>query len=97
MALMARQKQVRHEWWFLDPSLSLTLTGELIALMGPSGSGKSTLLNVLARRNVAAAQIEGSILVNGTNPSLTAFRRLSSYVEQGKSLIRSFRALSTKK
>jgi ABC-type multidrug transport system ATPase subunit len=52
--------------------------------MGPSGSGKSTLLNVLARRNVAAAQIEGSILVNGTNPSLTTFRRLSSYVEQGR-------------
>jgi ABC-type multidrug transport system ATPase subunit len=62
----------------------LTRIGELIALMGPSGSGKSTLLNVLARRNVAAAQIEGSILVNGTNPSLTAFRRISSYVEQGK-------------
>jgi ABC-type multidrug transport system ATPase subunit len=61
----------------------LTRIGELVALMGPSGSGKSTLLNVLARRNVAAAQIEGSILVNGTNPSLTAFRRISSYVEQG--------------
>jgi ABC-type multidrug transport system ATPase subunit len=54
--------------------------------MGPSGSGKSTLLNVLARRNVAAAAIEGSILINGTNPSLTAFRRLTSYVEQGRSL-----------
>ena len=62
----------------------LTRIGELVALMGPSGSGKSTLLNVLARRNVAAAQIEGSILVNGTNPSLTAFRRISSYVEQGR-------------
>jgi len=54
--------------------------------MGPSGSGKSTLLNVLARRDVAAATIEGSILVNGTDPSITAFRRISSYVEQGKSV-----------
>lgn len=54
--------------------------------MGPSGSGKSTLLNVLARRNVTAASIEGSVLINGTNPSLTAFRRLTSYVEQGRSL-----------
>jgi ABC-type multidrug transport system ATPase subunit len=59
--------------------------------MGPSGSGKSTLLNVLARRNVAAATIEGSILVNSTNPSLTTFRRLSSYVEQGWSLNSSYR------
>lgn len=59
-------------------------TGELCALMGPSGSGKSTLLNVLARRPVSSgATIEGSVLVNGSNPSLTSFRKLSSYVEQG--------------
>lgn len=62
--------------------------GELCALMGPSGSGKSTLLNVLARRTLPSGTVvEGSILVNGTNPSLTSFRRLSSYVEQGNCLL----------
>jgi ABC-type multidrug transport system ATPase subunit len=55
--------------------------------MGPSGSGKSTLLNVLARRGVSSgATIEGSVLVNGTSPPLTSFRKLSSYVEQGNCL-----------
>jgi ABC-type multidrug transport system ATPase subunit len=64
--------------------------------MGPSGSGKSTLLNVLARRNTApGARVEGTVLVNGTYPSLTSFRKLSSYVEQDDSLIGSLTVRET--
>jgi ABC-type multidrug transport system ATPase subunit len=83
MALMARSTQVREELRKLN--FLIPCAGELCALMGPSGSGKSTLLNVLARRGVSSgATIEGSVMVNGSNPSLTSFRKLTSYVEQGK-------------
>jgi ABC-type multidrug transport system ATPase subunit len=64
--------------------------------MGPSGCGKTTLLNVLARRDVSAgAKVEGSASVNGNNPSLGAFRRLSSYVEQEDALIGSLTVRET--
>jgi ABC-type multidrug transport system ATPase subunit len=64
--------------------------------MGPSGCGKTTLLNVLARREAASgAKIEGSASVNGTNPSLATFRRLSSYVEQDDALIGSLTVRET--
>jgi ABC-type multidrug transport system ATPase subunit len=70
--------------------------GELCALLGPSGSGKSTLLNVLAQRSMpSGVTIEGSVMVNGTNPSLTAFRQLSSYVEQDDALIGSLTVRET--
>jgi len=70
--------------------------GEVCALLGPSGSGKSTLLNVLARRTVSSgAKIEGSVLVNGANPSLPSFRQLSSYVEQDDALIGSLTVRET--
>lgn len=70
--------------------------GELCALLGPSGSGKSTLLNVLAQRTISSgAAIEGSVLVNGASPSLTAFRQLSSYVEQDDALIGSLTVRET--
>lgn len=71
-------------------------TGELCALLGPSGSGKSTLLNVLAQRTLpSGVAIEGSVLVNGASPSLTAFRQLSSYVEQDDALIGSLTVRET--
>ncbi|PMD35505.1 ABC-2 type transporter family protein [Hyaloscypha variabilis F] len=70
--------------------------GEMCALMGPSGCGKTTLLNVLARRDVSSeAKIDGSASVNGNNPSLGAFRRLSSYVEQDDALIGSLTVRET--
>ncbi|KAH0534117.1 hypothetical protein FGG08_007291 [Glutinoglossum americanum] len=69
---------------------------ELLALMGPSGSGKTTLLNALARREAAAgSKVEGSMLVDGTSPSLGEFRRLSSYVEQEDALIGSLTVWET--
>lgn len=59
-----------------------------MALMGPSGCGKTTLLNVLAHRHASAAtSIDGSITVNGTKPSLLAFRKSTCYVEQEVALI----------
>lgn len=69
--------------------------GELCALMGPSGCGKTTLLNVLARRDVAADKVEGVHLVNGTDPSLASFQKLSSYVEQDDALIGSLTVRET--
>ena len=64
--------------------------------MGPSGCGKTSLLNVLAHRDAAAgARVEGSILVNGNSPSIGAFRRLSSYVEQEDALIGSLTVRET--
>jgi ABC-type sulfate/molybdate transport systems ATPase subunit len=74
----------------------LTIAGEICAIMGPSGCGKTTLLNVLARREVApGAEIEGVSLVNGTEPSLNTFRKISSYVEQDDALIGSLTVRET--
>jgi ABC-type multidrug transport system ATPase subunit len=56
--------------------------------MGPSGCGKTTLLNVLARRDASTgAKVEGVSLVNGTNPSTSAFQEMTCYVEQEDALI----------
>jgi ABC-type multidrug transport system ATPase subunit len=64
--------------------------------MGPSGCGKTTLLNVLAHRDAAAgATVEGQTLVNGNNPSIGVFRRLSGYVEQEDALIGSLTVRET--
>lgn len=64
--------------------------------MGPSGCGKTSLLDILAHRSsIPKAKVEGTILVNGTTPSLAAFRQSSSYVEQEDSLIGSLTARET--
>jgi ABC-type multidrug transport system ATPase subunit len=74
----------------------ITNPGEICALMGPSGCGKTTLLNVLARREISSAEkIDGTTVVNGKNPSLGAFRRLTSYVEQEDALIGSLTVRET--
>jgi ABC-type multidrug transport system ATPase subunit len=64
--------------------------------MGPSGCGKTTLLNVLAHRDAASrAKVKGATLVNGQNPSITAFRDINSYVEQEDALIGSLTVKET--
>jgi ABC-type multidrug transport system ATPase subunit len=71
-------------------------TGEICALMGPSGCGKTTLLNVLAHRDAATgATVEGLTSINGSVPSLAAFRKISSYVEQEDALIGSLTVRET--
>jgi ABC-type multidrug transport system ATPase subunit len=63
-------------------------SGEMLALMGPSGCGKTSLLNVLARRDAAVgAKVEGTVLINGNVASTSAFREMTSYVEQEDALI----------
>ncbi|KFY93788.1 hypothetical protein V500_03528, partial [Pseudogymnoascus sp. VKM F-4518 (FW-2643)] len=52
-----------------------------------AGSGKTTLLNVLARRPSKYRSIDGSILVNGSSVSQSAFRKISCFVEQQDALI----------
>jgi ABC-type multidrug transport system ATPase subunit len=64
--------------------------------MGPSGCGKTTLLNVLARRDATGGgKVDGATLVNGNNPSLSAFREMTSYVEQDDALIGSLTVKET--
>jgi ABC-type multidrug transport system ATPase subunit len=43
----------------------------------------------------SGAKIDGSAVVNGNNPSLGAFRRLTSYVEQDDALIGSLTVRET--
>ncbi|KFZ23174.1 hypothetical protein V502_02345, partial [Pseudogymnoascus sp. VKM F-4520 (FW-2644)] len=52
-----------------------------------AGSGKTTLLNVLARRPTKYRSIDGSIFVNGSSVSQSAFRQISCFVEQQDALV----------
>lgn len=63
--------------------------------MGPSGSGKTTLLNTLARRSTGSGSTTGSVFTNGTHLSKSAFRDISSYVEQEDALIGSLTVRET--
>eukprot|EP00339_Tiarina_fusa_P022297 CAMPEP_0117025940 /NCGR_PEP_ID=MMETSP0472-20121206/19112_1 /TAXON_ID=693140 ORGANISM="Tiarina fusus, Strain LIS" /NCGR_SAMPLE_ID=MMETSP0472 /ASSEMBLY_ACC=CAM_ASM_000603 /LENGTH=674 /DNA_ID=CAMNT_0004732795 /DNA_START=65 /DNA_END=2089 /DNA_ORIENTATION=- len=60
--------------------------GKLTALMGPSGSGKSTLLDTLAGRK-NSGNIDGQVLYNGTEPTLSDHRFTVGYVEQFDTLV----------
>ena len=63
--------------------------------MGPSGSGKTTLLNTLARRGTASGSTTGTVLTGGTYLSQSAFREVTSYVEQEDALIGSLTVRET--
>ena len=63
--------------------------------MGPSGSGKTTLLNVLASRAAGAANVEGTVLVNGVEPSGSTFRKITCFVEQEDALVGSLTVRET--
>jgi ABC-type multidrug transport system ATPase subunit len=64
-----------------------------MALMGPSGSGKTTLLNTLAQRQTAS--VEGRVMINGKQQSLSTHRTMSAYVEQEDTLIGSMTTRET--
>jgi ABC-type multidrug transport system ATPase subunit len=56
--------------------------------MGPSGCGKTTLLNVLANRvATSSAKVIKKLYINGLEPRLEEFRKLSVYVEQEDALL----------
>jgi ABC-type multidrug transport system ATPase subunit len=56
--------------------------------MGPSGCEKTTLLNVLAHREATAkASVTQKLYINGAEPSLDSFRKISAYVEQDEALL----------
>ncbi|KAK2589977.1 hypothetical protein QQS21_012342 [Conoideocrella luteorostrata] len=71
----------------VDDAAGVVQAGEICALMGPSGCGKTTLLNVLARRPTHARDVQARLLVNGTELSESAFRRITCFVEQEDALI----------
>ncbi|XP_065339808.1 ATP-binding cassette sub-family G member 1-like isoform X1 [Cloeon dipterum] len=56
------------------------LPGSLVAIMGPSGAGKSSLLDILTGYKVTG--VNGSILSDRQPRVLSAFRRLSCYIQQ---------------
>ncbi|PNF38654.1 ATP-binding cassette sub-family G member 1 [Cryptotermes secundus] len=53
---------------------------QLIAIMGPSGAGKSTLLDVLSGYRITG--VTGSVILDGEERNMDAFRRLSCYITQ---------------
>ena len=63
--------------------------------MGPSGSGKTTLLNTLARRGTDSGTTTGTVLTGGTHLPQSAFRKVTSYVEQEDALIGSLTVRET--
>ncbi|PQE30924.1 ABC transporter protein [Rutstroemia sp. NJR-2017a WRK4] len=96
VTVTVKDNETKHPKAILDGVSGIVEAGELCALMGPSGCGKTTLLNVLAHRNAASkATVAGSTLVNGTNSSSSAFRAISSYVEQEDALIGSLTVQET--
>ncbi|MCD8101049.1 MAG: ABC transporter ATP-binding protein [Alistipes sp.] len=50
--------------------------GEFVSIMGPSGCGKSTLLNLVGLLDVPS---EGKIIINGTEASSMADRKMASF------------------
>jgi len=60
--------------------------GELVAIMGPSGGGKTTFIDILAGRK-NTGQVEGNILMNGSQIGAGKFSRLTGYVMQDEKLL----------
>lgn len=96
VTVTVKDRQTKEPKNILDKVSGYVEAGEICALMGPSGCGKTTLLNVLAHRDAASgAKVKGAILVNGHEPTVPAFRELSSYVEQEDALIGSLTVKET--
>ncbi|KAG0334541.1 hypothetical protein BG004_000365, partial [Podila humilis] len=55
------------------------ITGRTCAVMGPSGAGKTTFLSILAGK---VAKTDGSIKVNGTEQTLSLWKKLIGFVPQ---------------
>ncbi|GMJ12090.1 non-intrinsic ABC protein 12 [Hibiscus trionum] len=56
--------------------------GRVSAVMGPSGAGKTTFLSALTGKTAEGCTVTGSVLVNGKNEPIQAYRKIIGYVPQ---------------
>lgn len=55
--------------------------GRITAVMGPSGAGKTTFLSALVGKTIGC-KMTGSILINGKNESIHAYKKIIGFVPQ---------------
>ena len=58
--------------------------GRVTAIMGPSGAGKTTFLSVLMGK---VARTAGTLLVNGRQEEMTAFKSITGFVPQDDTML----------
>lgn len=68
--------------------------GQVLAIMGASGAGKSTFLDILARRP-KRGEVSGVTTVNGRIVPDDEFRRVSGFVDQEDTLMRTLTVYET--
>lgn len=69
-------------------------SGQIMAVMGASGAGKSTFLDILARKNKRGT-VSGSILVNGREVKDGEFKKVTGFVDQEDTLMRTLTVYET--
>ncbi|KAJ6783110.1 hypothetical protein PWT90_09271 [Aphanocladium album] len=87
LTVTARDAKIGQAKTILNNVEGIVEAGQFCAVMGPSGCGKTTLLNILARRLISAATVEGNIAVNGIQLTDAAFRDATSFVEDHDAFI----------
>jgi len=56
-------------------------SGDMCAVMGPSGAGKTTLLDIISRRKTEGI-LQGKVLFDGAEPSMTMIKKFTAYIQQ---------------
>lgn len=69
-------------------------SGQVMAIMGASGAGKSTFLDILARKNKRGT-VSGTMLVNGREVKDGEFKKVTGFVDQEDTLMRTLTVYET--